>query len=107
MEVGKLVQLVGVLIALIFGLIGEFAYSDVIIAILGIAAGIFIVQEDRVPFLIATIALIAASVQESLASIPTAGEYINGAMGGLAALFSAAALVVILVGTWERVQPTS
>ncbi len=107
MGAGKIVQAVGVVVALIAGVIGEFAYSTLIITILGIAGGIFIVKEDRMPFLVATIALIAASVQESLTPIPIAGEYINGAMGGLAALFSAGALVVILVGTWERVQPTS
>ena len=105
MGVGRTVQLVGVVVALIVGVIGGFAYSNVAIAILGIAGGMFILKEDRLPFLIATIALIAAGVQGSLAAIPTAGEYISGAMGELAALFSAGALVVILVGTWERVRP--
>ncbi len=106
MGVGRLVQFVGVLGALIIGLIGGFTYSNVVIAILGIAGGMFIERDDRLPFLVATIALIAAGVQGSLAALPTAGEYISGAMAELAALFSAGALVVILVGTWERVRPT-
>lgn len=105
MGVGRLVQLAGVVIALIVGVIGGFAYSHVVIAILGIAGGMFVLKEDRLPFLVATIALIAAGVQGSLAAIPTAGEYISGAMAELASLFSAGALVVILIGTWERVKP--
>ena len=106
MGVGRFVQFVGVLAALIIGLIGGFTYSNVIIAILGIAGGIFIDKEDRQAFLVATIALVAAGVTGSLEAIPTAGEFISGAMGQLGALFSAGALVVILVGTWERVRPT-
>ena len=106
MGVGRLVQFVGVLAALVIGLIGGFTYSNVIIAILGIAGGMFIERDDRVPFLVATIALIAAGVQGSLGAIPTAGDYITGAMTQLGTLFSAGALVVILIGTWERVRPT-
>ncbi len=106
MGVGRLIQFGGVLAALIIGLIGGFTYSNVIIAILGIAGGIFIERDDRLLFLVATIALVAAGVQGSLAAIPTAGEFISSAMAELAALFSAGALVVILVETWERVRPT-
>ncbi len=105
MGVARFVQFAGVLVALVVGLVGGFTHSNVLIAILGIAGGMFILKEDRLPFLVATIALIAAGVQGSLAAIPTAGEYISGAMAELAALFSAGALVVILVGTWERVRP--
>lgn len=103
MGVGKIIQLVGVLAAIVAGLIGGFAYSAVIVALLGVAGGWFITAEDRSRFLIATVALIA--VQGALGVIPEVGTYIDGAMGGLAALFSAAALTVILVTTVEKLKP--
>ena len=105
MGAGKLIQLVAVLVALVAGLIGGFAYSGIVIAILGIAGGMFVTKEDRMVFLVATIALIATGTQGSLGELPTAGEFVSGAVDSLAALFSAGAVVVILVGVWERLQP--
>ena len=103
MGVDKIIKLVGVLVALVAGLIGGFAYSALLIAVLGLAAGWFIEKDDRMRFLVATLALIA--VQGTLGHIPEAGQYISGALGGLAALFSAAAVTVIVVGTVEAVKP--
>ena len=103
MGVGKIVQLVGVLVALVAGVMGGFAYSALVIALLGVAGGWFIEKDDRQRFLVATIALIA--VQGALGVIPEVGGYISGALGGLAALFSAAAVTVIVVGTVEAVKP--
>lgn len=103
MGVDKIIKLVGVLVAVVAGLIGGFAYSALLIALLGLAAGWFIEKDDRMRFLVATVALIA--VQGTLGVIPEAGQYISGALGGLAALFSAAAVTVIVVGTVEAVKP--
>jgi len=103
MGVGKIIQLVGVLVALVAGLIGGFAYSALVIALLGAVGGWFIEKDDRQRFLVATIALLA--VQGALGVIPEVGGYISGALGGLAALFSAAAVTAIVVGTIEAVKP--
>ena len=103
MGVDKIIKLVGVLVALVAGVIGGFAYSAVLIAILGLAGGWFIEKDDRMRFLVATVALIA--VQGTLGVIPEVGSYVSGALGGLAALFSAAAVTVIVVGTVEAVKP--
>lgn len=103
MGVGKIIQLVGVLVALVAGLIGGFAYSALVIALLGAVGGWFIEKDDRQRFLVATIALLA--VQGALGVIPEVGGYISGALGGLAALFSAAAVTAIVVGTVEAVKP--
>ena len=106
MSVGQLVQLAGIVAALIIGLIGGFEYSDVITTILGIASGLFVLKEDRIPFLIAAITLILAGDSGSLGALPTVGEHIDNVVKEIAALFCAGALVVILVGTWERVRPS-
>ncbi len=103
MGVGKIIQLVGLLVAVVAGVMGGFAYSALLIALLGLVGGWFIDKDDRMRFLVATIALIA--VQGALGVIPEVGGYISGALGGLGALFSAAAVTVILVGTFEAVKP--
>ncbi len=103
MGVGKIIQLVGVLVALVAGVMGGFAYSALLVALVGLAGGWFIEKDDRQRFLVATIALIA--VQGALGVIPEVGGYVSGALGGLAALFSAAAVTVIVVGTVEAVRP--
>jgi hypothetical protein len=106
MGVDKIIKLVGVLVALVAGVIGGFAYSAVLIAVLGLAGGWFIEKDDRMRFLVATIALI--EVQGFLAEMAELGQvggYVTAALGGLAALFTAAAVMVILVGTVEAVKP--
>ena len=103
MGIGKIIQLVGVLIALVAGVMGGFAYSAMLIALLGVVGGWFIEKDDRQRFLVATIALLAVS--GALGVFPEVGGYISGALGGLGALFSAAAVTVILVGTFEAVKP--
>ncbi len=103
MGVGKIIQFVGVLIAVVAGVMGGFAYSALVIALLGAVGGWFIEKDDRQRFLVGTIALLA--VQGALVAIPEVGGYISGALGGLAALFSAAAVTAIVVGTVEAVKP--
>ena len=103
MGVGKIIQLVGVVVALVAGLIGGFPQSVLLVAVLGVVGGYFIETDDRMRFLVATVALIAVS--GTLGVIPEVGGYISGALGGLAALFSAAAVTAILVGTYEAVKP--
>jgi hypothetical protein len=103
MGVDKIIKLVGVLVALVAGVIGGFAYSALLIVILGVVGGWFIAKDERSRFLIATVTLLA--VQGSLGVIPEVGGFISGALGGLAALFSAAAVTVIVVATVEAVKP--
>lgn len=103
MGVDKIIKLVGVLVAVVAGVIGGFAYSALLIVILGVVGGWFIAKDERSRFLIATVALFA--VQGSLGVIPEVGVYISGALGGLYDVFSAAAVTVIVVATVEAVKP--
>ena len=103
MGTGKIIQLIGVLAAIVIGVVADFNYNDLIVVILGVVGGWFIAAEDRSRFLIATVALLA--VQGALGPIPAIGPYISGALGGLAALFSAAAVTAIVLGTFEKLKP--
>ena len=103
MGTGKIIQLIGVLAALVIGVVADFNYNDLIVVILGVVGGWFIAAEDRSRFLIATVALLA--VQSALGPIPAVGQYISGALGGLASLFSAGAVTAIVLGTFEKLKP--
>jgi len=103
MGVDKIVKLVGVIVAVVAGVIGGFPYSVLIVTLLGIAGGWFTAADDRQRLLIAALALIA--VQGALDSIPVLGPYLTGALGGLSGLFNAAAATAIVLGTIDRVKP--
>jgi len=103
MGIDKIVKLVGVLVALVAGAMGGFAYSALIIALLGIAGGWFIAAEDRNRFLVAAIALSLFS--GGLGAIPGVGSYITSALGGVVSLFAAAAVTVIILGVVEKLKP--
>lgn len=99
----KIIKLVGVIVALVAGVMGGFPQSALVIAVLGLVGGYFVADDDRMRFLVATLALIA--VQGALGGIPAVGGYITGALGGLAALFSAGAVTAIIMGTINAVKP--
>ncbi len=105
MGVGKIIQIVGVLIALIAGVMGGFPQSALVIAVVGAVGGWFIADEDRLRFLVATIAL--GAVSGALGSIPGVGQYISAALGsgGLLSLYQAAAVTVIVVALVEKLKP--
>ena len=103
MGVGKIVQLVGVLVAVIVGLGVSFDYSAAVIAVLGAVGGYFIAEDDRSRFLIGALALYMVS--GALGDIPVVGEYISGALGGLSSLFNAAAVTAIVLTTVDKVKP--
>ena len=103
MGVGKIIQLVGVLVAIVAGLVGGFEYSSAVIAVLGVVGGWFIADDDRLRFLVAALAL--AMVSGALADIPQVGEHISNALGGLSSLYNAAAVTVLLVGLVEKLKP--
>lgn len=103
MGAGNIIKIVGVLVALIAGLIGGFEYSALLIVLLGAVGGYFIEDEHATRFLIATLAL--AMVHGALGPIPVAGEYITAALAGMSSLFNAGAVTVIVVGTVKRLMP--
>ena len=105
MGAGKIIHIVGVVVALVAGLMGGFAYSPLLIILLGAAGGWFITDEDATRFLVATIALSAAGVAGAWGAIPELGIYVTKALGGLTSLFQAGAVTVIGARTVKALLP--
>ena len=110
MGVDKIVKLVGVLVAVVAGLMGGFAYSATLVALLGLVGGYFIAADDRMRFLVVTVAVgtaagALATPEGGDAVIPMVGDYIAAGIGGLAPLFAAAAVTVIVMGIVDAVKP--
>ncbi len=105
MGVGKIIQLVGVVAAVVAGLMGGFPQSAVLIAVIGAVGGYFIEDDDRLRFLVATVAL--GAVSSALGAIPAIGGYISAALGGggLLSLYQAAAVTVIVKAVVEHFKP--
>jgi hypothetical protein len=95
MGAGKIVHIVGVVVAVIAGLMGGFKFSPELIVVLGAVGGWFIADEDSTRFLVATIALSAAGVAGGWGAIPELGQWVTGALGGVTSLFTAGAVTVI------------
>jgi hypothetical protein len=102
MDVAKIVRLVGVIFAVVAGVV-TIPQAAVIIAVLGLVGGYFVEEERRLHFMVATLTL--AVVNGALGSIPFAGDYLTGALGSLSALFNAAACTVIVMAIIDRLKP--
>ncbi len=103
MGVGKIIQIVAVLAAVVAGLWDGFPESALVIAVLGAVAGWFVAAEDRHRVLLVAVAL--SVVSGGLNAIPTIGEYISSVMGSLGSLYAAGSITVILVAVYEKLKP--
>jgi len=103
MGVGKIVQIVAVLAAVVAGLWSAMPEAGMIVAVLGAVGGYFVAADDRNRFLVTAIAL--SVVAGGLAAVPAIGGPISGVMGSLGNLFAAGAVTVILVGLFEELKP--
>jgi hypothetical protein len=102
MDVGKIVRLVAVIVAVVAGLV-TIPQEALILAVLGLVAGYFIEDARVVYFLAATLVLNVAS--GGLDPIPAVGPYLTSIFGAVSSLFNAGALTVITMQTIKAVKP--
>jgi hypothetical protein len=103
MGVGKIIQIVAVLAAVVAGLWSGFPEAALVVAVLGAVAGWFVAEEDRQRVLIAAIAL--SIVSGGLGAVPAVGDYISNVMASLGNLYAAGAITIILVAIYEKLKP--
>ena len=91
--------MVGLLVAVVAALV-TIPQAALLIALLGLVGGYYIASDDRILFLVATVALV--TVAGSLGGIPTIGMHLTSVLTNMGALFSAAAVAVIVMITYEK-----
>lgn len=111
-SIGHYAFLVGVLIAVLAGLLGgvlNIAFTSAILVLLGLIVGFLnITRKETTTFLVAAIALIMigtagiTAVTSLLGFIPyDLGEFITAVLANLVAFVSPAALIVALKAVWK------
>jgi len=99
MSIPKIIHIAGLLFAIVAGLV-TIPQAALVIAVIGLVGGYFIAADDRTLFLVATVALV--TVAASLGAIPAIGGYLTDVLTNLGALFSASAVTVIVVTSYEK-----
>lgn len=102
MEIGKIIRLVAVIVAVVAGLV-TIPMSGLIIVVLGLVAGYFIEDSRVVYVLVATLVLNVAA--GGAGEIPVVGAYLTGIFESLSDLFNAGALTVITMQTINALKP--
>jgi hypothetical protein len=99
-KIGELAFLVGVLIAILVGLFQQGVATGTlatILVILGIIVGFLnISAKETTPYLVAAIALLAASGASGFISIWVIGSYLVAMLGNIALFVAPAAVIVAL-----------
>ncbi|MEA1941823.1 MAG: hypothetical protein U9P68_06205 [Pseudomonadota bacterium] len=104
MSIDKIVWAVAALAAIVLAFISGFEWGGLILALLGLASGIFIKGEHRRAVILAAIFLIAGGAG-ALGAIPVAGDYLTAIFTNYGAVLAAASLTVIVMATAERLIP--
>jgi len=102
MDVSKIVRLIGVLFAVVAGLVA-IPQAALIIAVLGLVGGWFIPEDRRVPFMIMTLTL--ALAHGALGPIPAIGGYLTDILASVSSLLNAAACTVVVLQIYDRLKP--
>lgn len=95
MDMGKWVFLIGVIIAIVAGLVGGASYWVWLLVVLGLIVGFLnITAKETTPFLIASIALILTTT--ALGSIQLIGDYLTAILENVRIFVAPAAIVAAL-----------
>ncbi len=100
MDIGKIVRIVAVLVAIVTG-VATIPQAALLIAVVGLVLGYFIATADRLQYLVGTLVLV--TVAGSLGAVPAIGTYATGILTSLGALMSAGAITVIVLILYEKV----
>ena len=98
----KIVGWVAIAIA-VLGAFVEIPQGNLLLVVLGFAAGYAIAAEDHVRVLVS--ALVLASLSGVLMNIPSLGSYLTSIFSSVGVFASGAALMIIARNIWKRYKP--
>ena len=101
MSPAKIVRIIGLAVVLIAAFAPTVPYIAVVLAIVGLAVGYFVQQENRATLFLLVIALLSG-VAGALDAIPAVGMYLTAILSNLGGLLSAAAVTVVVTVVYER-----
>jgi hypothetical protein len=101
MDLGKIVRIVALVVAVVAGVVA-IPQSAVIIAVLGLVGGYFVEEDRRVPVMVMTLTL--ALVHGALDPIPGVGGYLTAILGSVSSLLNAGACTVIVMQIVDRLK---
>lgn len=102
MELGKIFLVVALVFAAVAGM-ASIPHAAAIIAVLGLAGGLFVGDEQAQLFLVCTLAL--ALVHGAPSAIPAIGPPLTDILASVSALLNAAACTVVLMMVLRRLRP--
>lgn len=98
----KIVGWVAIAIAII-GAFVEIPYGDLLLVLLGLAAGFAIAAEDHVRVLVS--ALVLTALSDVFMHIPEIGTYLTSIFNAAGTFAAAAALMIVTRNIWRRYKP--
>ena len=102
--IGKWAFIIGLIVAVITGIVTSIPYTILILFVLGLVVGFLnITDKDIVKFLVASIALLVLGVASinALSVLAIISDYLNAILGNFIAFVSAATLVVAIKAVLE------
>ena len=102
MSVQKIVGLVGLLLAVVAAFV-MIPYAALILAVLGLVAGLTIVAEEHVRVIVSALAL--NYLANTFATLPEAGLYVTAIISNIGALAAGAALMIVFRNMYARFKP--
>ena len=104
MDVGKTIKQVAAAVAVVSAF-AALPSEALILCVLGLAVGWYMSEGDTVRVLVTAAALNVGGVAGGADAIPTIGPMIGDILGAMGAVYTAAAVTMVVMGVVNRVKP--
>jgi len=104
MDVGKTIKQVAAAVAVVSAF-AALPQEALILCVLGLASGWYMSEGDTVRVLVTAAALNVGGVAAGANAIPTIGPMIGDVLGAMAAVYTAAAVTMVVMGVVNRLKP--
>jgi len=106
MDVGKTIKQVAAVVAVVSAF-AALPSEALLLCVLGLASGWYMSEGDTVRVLVTAAALNVGGVAGGADAIPTIGPMIGDILGAMGAVYTAAAVTMVVMGVVNRLKPWS
>ena len=104
MDVGKTIKQVAAVVAVVSAF-AALPSEALLLCVLGLASGWYMAEGDTVRVLVTAAALNVGGVAGGADAIPTIGPMIGDILGAMGAVYTAAAVTMVVMGVVNRLKP--